>query len=361
MDTARLGRTPSDEDYAAARVYASGSNSFATAVLVAEVSADYYVETGLPAATRVYVWVRAVDASGNAGQVRGPLEVTPTLGAGMGVFDIGSAAVPDPNLGVAGDTALNDDGEYFLKTDTGWVLRGDLTPDPGSEVYFFGTGEALTVFPPPAAFGVDGDIAIGPDGRVLRKVAGAWVDVELIIPAPTGLSAVYTIVEAGILGQVYDLEVNWTGAGDYLVAVDIGFIPSFDISDLTGASWGELDGLTSADFFQFKLVRQAFGIGPASAARVRFIGSFGQRGPWSYVFYSTEDTLAIDSFAADKTQIESGDTATLTWEMRNAESASIDQGVGAIFEFSVGKRQRSSLAVSDNHLHADRYRGRGTR
>ena len=175
-------------------MYAGGSNSFANAVLVAEVSADYYVASGLTAATPVFVWVRAVDASGNAGQVRGPIEVTPTLGAaGSEVFDIGSDVMPDPSLGVAGDTAINDDGEYFLKTATGWVLRGDLTPDPGSEVYFYGSGEALTVFPPPASFGADGDIAIGPNGRVLRKVSGAWVDVDLIIPAPTGLSAVRTI------------------------------------------------------------------------------------------------------------------------------------------------------------------------
>ena len=176
---------PTDDDFALARVYAGGNNSFATAVAVAEVGADYYVATGLPATTPVFVWVRALDASRNAGQVVGPLEVAPTLGAGSAVYDIGSAAVPDPNLGVAGDTAINDDGDYFLKTTTGWVLRGDLTPDPGSEVYFYGSGEALTMFPPPATFGVDGDIAIGPDGRVLRKVSGAWVDVELVIPAPS--------------------------------------------------------------------------------------------------------------------------------------------------------------------------------
>ena len=30
----------------------------------------------------------------------------------------------------------------------------------------------------------------------MRRVAGVWVDVELDIPAPTGLSAVYTILAA---------------------------------------------------------------------------------------------------------------------------------------------------------------------
>ena len=56
----------------------------------------------------------------------------------------------------------------------------------------------------------------------------------------------------------------------------------------------------------------------------------GSAGPWTYALYSTDDTLAIDSFAADNTEIESGDTVTLTWAMRNATSASINQGVGPL-------------------------------
>ena len=205
------------------------------------------------------------------------------------VFDIGSAAVPDPNLGVAGDTAINDGGEYFLKTTTGWVLRGDLTPDPGSEVYFYGSGEALTMFPPPATFGVDGDIAIGPAGEVLRKVSGAWVDVELVIPAPTGLSAVFTIVtlsQSDISSTIYDLHVEWV-SGNYLTEVDLGLIPTSDITNLSGASWGELDGISAANFHDFHLIRKPIVAGVA--ARARHIGSFGQRGPWTYALYSGDD------------------------------------------------------------------------
>ena len=79
-------------------------------------SANYYVETGLTAGTAVFVWVRAVDASGNAGQVRGPVEVTPTaLSAGGVTHDIGSATAPAANLGNAGDTAINDAGMYWFK------------------------------------------------------------------------------------------------------------------------------------------------------------------------------------------------------------------------------------------------------
>ena len=53
---------PTDDDFALARVYAGGDNSFSNAVLVAEVSADYYVASGLTAGTTVFVWVRAVDS-----------------------------------------------------------------------------------------------------------------------------------------------------------------------------------------------------------------------------------------------------------------------------------------------------------
>ena len=295
---------PSDADFALARVYAGGNNSFATAVLVAEVSANYYVATGLSAGTTVYVWVRAVDASGNAGQVRGPVEVTPTLGAaGSMVFDIGAAAQPGPALGQPGDTAINDGGMYWLKSTTGWVLRGDLTPDPGSEVYFYGMGEALTEFPPPPSFGADGDIAIGPDGRVMRRVSGAWVDVELAIPAPAGVSAVVTILASDILniaGTVYDLHVQWVGT-NYLTEIEIGFIPSADITNLTGAAWGHFDGVSGTSFHDFLLIRQAVIAG--RAIRARHIGSF--RAAWAMglcALLGGRRRLAIDSFEADLTR-----------------------------------------------------------
>ena len=164
----------------------------------------------------------------------------------------------------------------------------------------------------------------------MRRVAGAWVDVTLDIPAPTGVSAVYTVVAGftiGLATVVYDLHVEWI-EGNYLTEVDLGFIPTVDITDLTAASWGRLDGVSAINFHDFHLIRGLIIAG--LAVRVRHIGSFGQRGPWAYALYSSDTTLAIDSFAADNTTIESGDTVTLTWTMRNAESASIDQGVGDI-------------------------------
>ena len=89
-----------------------------------------------------------------------------------------------------------------------------------------------------------------------------------------------------------------------------------------------MDGVSATDFHDFPLIREIILAG--RAVRARHIGSFGQRGDWAYALYSPDTTLAIDSFAADRANIESGDPVTLTWTMRNATSASIDQGVGAL-------------------------------
>ena len=250
---------------------------------------------------------------------------------GVRTHDIGSDSQPAAALGNVGDTAINDAGMYWFKESSGWDLRGDLTD---GHVYFsddlIAAGHAGTL-PPPDAFGFNNDIAIGPNGRVMRRVNGAWVDVELDIPTPTGLSAVYTIVQFDLDTSIaiYDLNVEWSQeSGDYLAEVDVGFVPSGDIDDLAGASWRDLDGVSATNFHVFSAIRTASFVG--RAVRVRHIGSFGQRGPWAYTLYSPDTALAIDSFGADDTEIASGDPATLTWVMRNAESASINQGVGAL-------------------------------
>ena len=37
------------------------------------------------------------------------------------------------SIGLWGDILVDEDGECYLKTTTGWVLRNDLAPDPMSE------------------------------------------------------------------------------------------------------------------------------------------------------------------------------------------------------------------------------------
>ena len=282
-------------------------------------------------ATNQYEWVsqRTRDSTGVWSEFSSPAQWAVYI-PGSTVHDIGSATQPAANLGKVGDTAINDAGMYWFKEAAGWDLRGDLTD---GHVYFsddlIAAGHAGTL-PPPDAFGFDNDIAVGPDGRVMRRVAGAWVDVELEIPAPVGVSAVVTILASDILnviGTVYDLRVQWVGA-NYMTEVEIGFIPAVDVTNLTGAAWGHYDGVSGTDFHDFLLIRQSVIAG--RAVRARHIGSFGQRGDWAYALYSSDTTLAIDSFAADNTDIESGDTVTLTWTIRNATSASINQGVGTL-------------------------------
>ena len=97
-----------------------------------------------------------------------------------------------------------------------------------------------------------------------------------------------------IAGSVYDLHVQWVGV-DYLTEIEIGSIPTADITNLTAAQWGFFDGVSGTDFHDFLLIRDVFLVG--RAVRLRHIGSFGQKGPWAYALYSSDDTLAIDSFA----------------------------------------------------------------
>ena len=247
---------------------------------------------------------------------------------------------------------------WFKEQPTGWDLRGDLTD---ARVYFsddlIAAGHSGTL-PPPGAFGSDNDIAIGPNGRVMRRENGAWVDVTLDIPAPSGLSAaMYTIVSLTIEifgATVYDLHVAWAGA-DYLTEVDIGFIPTVDITNLTDATWGSLDGVSATSFHDFPLIReQALLFVWTKAVRCRHIGSFGQRGPYSYALYSSSDVLSA-TFSANPDSIRSGQSAVLSWATTRAASASIDQGVG-----NVSRAFRDGLGQpdSDHDLHADRNRFR---
>ena len=92
---------------------------------------------------------------------------------------------------------------------------------------------------------------------------------------------------------IYNLDVRW-GGGNYLTEIDLGFIPTLDVNNLTGAGWGELDGVSATDAHYFSRIHR--GIPAGAAVRIRFIGSFGQRGDWTYALYSTDTTLAIDSF-----------------------------------------------------------------
>ena len=318
---------PDDIDLAGVIVYSGTSG--APGFEIGRVDASYFRANSLPG-VEMHLWARAVDTGGRLGPLSGPGAVTPLdPEAGSTVHDIGSADAPAADLGKPGDTAINDAGEYWFKTPTGWDPRGDLTD---ARVYFsddlIAAGHS-GMLPPPGAFGSDNDIAVGPDGRVMRRENGAWVDVTLDIPAPSGLSAAYTILSLTIAdfgATVYDLHVEWVSA-DYLTEVDIGFIPTLDITNLTDATWGSLDGVSATSFHDFPLIRQPIVFG--RAVRCRHIGSFGQRGPYSYALYTSSDVLSA-TLSANPDSIRTGQSAVLSWATIRAASASIDQGVGSV-------------------------------
>ena len=167
---------PTDDDFALARVYAGGNTSFATADLVAEAAANYYVATGLPAGTAVFVWVRAVDASGNAGQVRGPVEVTPTLVAAGSAILTGTGA-PDNADGEDGDIYVQADGTVWRKTSGVWVDTGiNLTgPGGGTDGATILSGDVADGAAPAVSGTTAGDVFLATDGRWWRWSGTAWI------------------------------------------------------------------------------------------------------------------------------------------------------------------------------------------
>ena len=292
------------------------------------VPADWHDDPQALTPALPYQWIsRRAGSTGRWEEFSAPVLLTAVSSR---VHDIGGADVPAAALGRVGDTAFNDDNDYFYKTATGWEYRGTFT----GEVYLPHQLPPPGTLPPPNNFGNNGDVAIGTDGRVMQRANGVWADHLFDIPAPTNLTAVYTIIfsnPSDISATIYELRVQWTGR-NYIAEVDLGVLPSADLTDTAELededNWRELDGLSATDFHYFRAVNRAILVG--QAARVRFIGLFGQRSPWAYVFYSPDTTFAIEEFSADNEEVESGDTVTLRWRIRNADSASIDQGVGAI-------------------------------
>ena len=271
---------PETIDLAGVIVYSGTSTTFANASEAGRTSDNYFLATGLPAGVALNVWVRAVDFGGREGPLSGPLAVTPSA-VGSRVYDIGSDSQPASTLGNVGDTAINDAGLYWLKTGSGWQLRGDLTPVAGGEIYF------LDTLPPADSFGANGDIAVGPDGRIMEKASGTWSDITLDIPAIAGLTATVTALYLGRLESggfhSWDLAAAWTAVGQrYLVEIDVGEAPtSLTANDST---WDSFSGTASGPT-QYEFGGLSTGLTFGTAIRARRVGAFGQRGPWSYVLY----------------------------------------------------------------------------
>ena len=126
------GQNPADDDFAAARVYAGGNNSFAAAVAVAEVSANYYVATGLPGHyCGLCLGPRRRRQWKCWPGTEGLLEVTPTTVSRLGHRSMTLARRINPppiQILVSRETRRSTTlGGYWLKsTQSGWHVPGRL-------------------------------------------------------------------------------------------------------------------------------------------------------------------------------------------------------------------------------------------
>ena len=242
--------------------------------------------------------------------------------------DIGADAEPVATLGEAGDTAVNDAGLYWIKTQSGWQLRGDLTPG-GGEIHF------LDTLPPANSFGANGDIAIGPDGRVMEKASGTWSDITLDIPAIAGLTATVTALYLGQLESggfhSWDLTAAWTAVGQrYLVEIDVGEAPtSLTANDST---WDSFSG-TASGSTQYGFGGLSTGLTFGTAIRARRVGAFGQRGPWSYVYISFSGEPLI-SVTSEHIEVGEGEGVSIFCWIANATSATLSE-VGGTFSSAI--------------------------
>ena len=119
------------------------------------------------------IWVRAVDRSGNEGQIAGPAMAVPTTLAAASANILAGTGAPADTLGVDGDLYIQDTGQLWQKdsgtwTDTGINLSGS-------------TGAAwhdVMSWPPSASLGAEGDWAIvtsGVDeGDYGTKLSSGW-------------------------------------------------------------------------------------------------------------------------------------------------------------------------------------------
>ncbi len=161
---------PGDADFGVACVYVGTTDTFTDADLVATLDADLYETSGWTAGTEYRVWVLAKDLSGNTGAAGGPELVTPTTIAEESARILyGTDDPDDTDDGKAGDLYVQADGLLWSKAGGTWTDTGiDLTGNPGSSIH------RVTSWPPDAALGGDGDVAIADDGQWGERVSGAW-------------------------------------------------------------------------------------------------------------------------------------------------------------------------------------------
>ena len=152
-------------------VYTGTSTTFAAASEVGRTSDNYFLATGLTAGVALYIWVRTVDFGGRVGAaIWSASWKSPPRRNGWAKFTTyrngrcasGHSWRAGRHGGKRCRVVLVQDERRLA------VTRRPDRPGPNNQVYF------LDSLPPLDAFGIDGDIAIGPDGRVMEKASGTW-------------------------------------------------------------------------------------------------------------------------------------------------------------------------------------------
>ena len=88
---------------------------------------------------------------------------------------------PANTFGKDGDTVVADDGQFGKKESGAWVLKGDLTGSPGSEIH------EVDVYPPDNSVGKDGDVGFATsNGNYGYKSGGTWGAVAGDLTGPVG-------------------------------------------------------------------------------------------------------------------------------------------------------------------------------
>ncbi len=112
---------PSDADLASIEVYRNTTNNSGTSVKIAEIRANYYVDTGLPDNVLRYYWLKAKDWSGNLSGFSSVASATTTYLQG-GDFDTTAPGTPT-GLGLTTGTAQGADGTEYSWIRATWTAN----------------------------------------------------------------------------------------------------------------------------------------------------------------------------------------------------------------------------------------------
>ena len=278
-----IWENPDDPDFGSACIFMGINNSLAAATLVATVDADYYQSTGLAAGSRIYLWIRAKDRSGNLSAAVGPIVVTPEPLAEGSTLHVLSVTPPNNNFGFNDDVALNE------KT-----------------------------------------------GQIYDKINGAWVERTVDIAAPQGLTAIITGLFLGRLESggfhTYNLEVSSTDLDTgYITEIDVGSAPT--ALNAADSIWGQSEDLFSGDAPHNLFHLELPALAPTTAIRARYRGNLGHGGRWGYAYIGFTGKPLV-SLTSEHLEVGENEGVSVFCWIANATEATLSE-IGGAFSHDI--------------------------